>query len=162
MKGTVMPDNNIPGQERNAVGRRSAHPELVDEMLRKIHDVVFRQRRFKEKDFSISQLAKELNASVHTVSLLINRHLGMSFTSYVNQFRVKEAKKMLASRRYHGLNMEDIGAMAGFSTRQSFYVAFAKAGGLTPRQYRMEHLKLHPVADGQRKPAGKRMKRNRK
>ena len=35
---------------------------------------------------------------------------------------------------------EEISAMVGFANRQSFYAAFYKILGVTPRSYRMAHL----------------------
>ncbi len=34
--------------------------------------------------------------------------------------------------------------MVGFSNRQSFYASFYKLMGMTPREYRLQHLNLHP------------------
>ena len=36
--------------------------------------------------------------------------------------------------------MEEISAMVGFANRQSFYAAFYKILGITPRSYRMSYL----------------------
>ena len=43
-------------------------------------------------------------------------------------------------RQYMDKTMEEISAMVGFANRQSFYAAFYKILGVTPRGYRMEHL----------------------
>jgi hypothetical protein len=34
--------------------------------------------------------------------------------------------------------------MVGFSNRQSFYASFFKMMKMTPRQFRLQHLALHP------------------
>ena len=35
--------------------------------------------------------------------------------------------------------------MVGFANRQSFYASFYRIVGITPREYRMQHLKQHPA-----------------
>ena len=40
---------------------------------------------------------------------------------------------------YADKNVEEISDMVGFSNRQSFYAAFFKNVGITPRKYRMTH-----------------------
>ena len=39
------------------------------------------------------------------------------------------------------MTVEGISEMAGFNTRHSFYANFFKRIGVTPRQYRANHLK---------------------
>lgn len=34
--------------------------------------------------------------------------------------------------------------MVGFANRQSFYASFYKINGMTPRDYKMNHLAQHP------------------
>ena len=49
-------------------------------------------------------------------------------------------KNLLTDKRYADKNVEEISTMVGFANRQSFYAAFYKILGVTPRGYRMEHL----------------------
>jgi AraC-like DNA-binding protein len=39
----------------------------------------------------------------------------------------------------------------GFSNRQSFYASFFRVMGITPREYRMQHLKQHPAMKAKRR-----------
>jgi AraC-like DNA-binding protein len=41
--------------------------------------------------------------------------------------------------------MEEVSDMVGFANRQSFYASFYRIVGITPREYRMQHLKQHPA-----------------
>jgi AraC-like DNA-binding protein len=50
--------------------------------------------------------------------------------------------------------------MVGFSNRQSFYASFYKLMGMTPRDYRLQHLAQHPQ-EKVKKPS-KRAKKTKK
>ena len=68
----------------------------------------------------------------------------MNYTSFINKFRIEEAMAILVDRRYQKLRMEEVSDMVGFSNRQSFYASFFKMMKMTPRQFRLQHLALHP------------------
>jgi AraC-like DNA-binding protein len=68
----------------------------------------------------------------------------MNFTSFVNSYRINDAKSILVDKRYQDLNIEEVSDMVGFSNRQSFYAAFYRFTGITPRQWRIDNLRQHP------------------
>lgn len=51
--------------------------------------------------------------------------------------------------------MEDISDMVGFANRQSFYAAFYRINGITPREYKLRSLANHPVQDTKAKKTRK-------
>ena len=59
---------------------------------------------------------------------------------FVNKYRIEEAMALLVDKRYCKLNMEEISNMVGFHNRQSFYSAFYRFNGITPREYRLKHM----------------------
>jgi AraC-like DNA-binding protein len=65
----------------------------------------------------------------------------MNYTSFVNKYRIEEAMSLLVDKRYQDLNVAEIGYMVGFSNRQSFYSSFFRILGITPRDYRIKHIK---------------------
>ena len=69
----------------------------------------------------------------------------MNYTSFVNKYRIDEAMSILVDKRYQDLRMEEVSDMVGFANRQSFYASFYRIVGITPREYRMQHLKQHPA-----------------
>jgi AraC-like DNA-binding protein len=52
---------------------------------------------------------------------------------------------ILVDKRYQDLRMEEVSDMVGFANRQSFYASFYRVVGITPREYRLQHLKQHPA-----------------
>lgn len=127
-------------KEKEAAYRLLVSPKLMDELEQKINDIIIVQKKYKEKTYSAKQLAEDLNTNTRYISAVVNVRFHMNYTSYVNKYRIQEAMTLLVDRRYKDLNMEEISDMVGFSNRQSFYAAFYKINGTTPRDYRIKHM----------------------
>ena len=81
-------------------------------------------------------MAIDIGTNTRYVSAVLNVRFGMNYTSFVNRYRVSEAMLLLKDEKYKALTMEDISSMVGFANRQSFYAAFYRFEGITPRQYK--------------------------
>ena len=103
---------------------------------KRIADVLFKGKRYRDIDYSASMLAQELGISPSALSRLLRSTMGCSYADLVNARRVDDARKMLASAKYQHYTVDEIGLMTGFSNRQSFFTAFAKHAGTTPQRYR--------------------------
>ena len=78
--------------------------------------------------------------------------IGMAdISQFVNSHRINEAMSILVDKRYQDLRMEEVSDMVGFANRQSFYSAFYRFKGITPRQYRLDNLQKHPAMVAKRK-----------
>ena len=132
-------------KEKEAAYRSLVSPRLMDELKEKILYIILIQKKYKDKDYSAKKLAEDLGTNTRYISAVVNVRFHMNYTSFVNKFRIEEAMALLVDRRYLNLNMEDISDMVGFANRQSFYASFYRVVGITPREYRLQHLKQHPA-----------------
>jgi AraC-like DNA-binding protein len=64
----------------------------------------------------------------------------MNFSCLVNEYRIKDALRLLSDKKHADKNVEEISAMVGFANRQSFYAAFYRIVGETPNGYRKNAL----------------------
>jgi AraC-like DNA-binding protein len=143
-------------KEKEATYRTLVNPKLMDELKEKILDAVIIQKKYKIKDYSAKQLAMDLGTNTRYISAVVNVRFHMNYTSFINKYRVEEAMSLLTDRRYQELNMEDISDMVGFSNRQSFYAAFFKVNGITPREYKLRSLSQHPSLAEKPKKRGRK------
>lgn len=67
---------------------------------------------------------------------LLKEETGLTFTQYLNQKRVEEAKKLLKSTE---LAIRDVAKKTGFNSQSYFNVVFRKETGLTPLRYRYKN-----------------------
>lgn len=126
-------------KDKDATYRTLIRPELMDELYDKILNLIVVQKKYKDPDYSAKKMAEDLGTNTRYISAVVSMRFGKNYSSLVNEHRIEEAKYLLVDKRYADANIEDIGVMVGFSNRQSFYAAFYKFTGQTPRGYRMKH-----------------------
>ena len=131
-------------KEKEAVYRSLVSPDLMDEMKEKIVNIIVMQKKNKDKDYSAKKLAEDLGTNTRYVSAVVNVRFHMNYASFINKYRIEEAMSILVDKRYQKLRMEEVSDMVGFANRQSFYASFYKIMGMTPREYRVQHLQQHP------------------
>ena len=127
-------------KEKNAAYRSLVRAELVDELYEKILKIFVVDKKYRDPNYSAKKLAEELQTNTRYISAVVNIRFNQNYSSLVNEYRIKDAKYLLVDKRYMNKTMEEISAMVGFANRQSFYAAFYKIMGMTPRTYRINHL----------------------
>ncbi len=140
-----MPKYNITEKKVHpAAYRTMVSPEVMDDLQRKIIQKIIVEKNYRDKDYSARQLAKDLGTNTRYISAVVNARFHKNYTELVNGCRIEEAMSLMVDKRYEKTNIEDISAMVGFANRQSFYAAFFRFVGKTPRQYRLEERRAHP------------------
>ncbi len=91
---------------------------------------------YRREDLTLADTARALEITPHQLSEFLNHRLDKSFSSLVNEYRVAEARRMLA--RDPRRTVLSIAYEVGFNNRASFNAAFLKFTGKTPVEYRRE------------------------
>lgn len=138
-KDVKKPYNIRERKIKNAPYRGLIRAELADELYEKILEIVVMQKKYKEPNFSASDLAKMLKTNTRYLSAVVNSRFNMNFSCLLNEYRIKDSMHLLVDKRYADKNIEEISAMVGFANRQSFYAAFYRMLGITPNDYRKKH-----------------------
>lgn len=108
-------------------------PEAAKELLAKIDQAMVAQELFKNPNLTLTILAKELKVRPHLISQLLNDNLNKNFSLFINEYRIHEAKRIMASEG--NLKIEVIAEMCGFNSTSTFYSAFKKITNTTPSKY---------------------------
>lgn len=110
----------------------SSAPE-VTRLIEQLKALMVTEKPYTNAGLKSADVARQLNLSTHELSRLINEQLGRSFTDFINEYRVEEAKRLIVSNSRYTL--EAIGQQAGFNSKSAFYKAFKKFQGTTPGQF---------------------------
>ena len=130
---------------REATYRTLISPEVMDRLQKQIVQKIVVEKKYRDRNYSAKVLATDLDTNTRYISAVVNVRFHKNYSEYINSYRIEEARALLTDKRYILNTMEDISDMVGFSNRQSFYAAFYRFYGITPRQYRMTQLREHPA-----------------
>lgn len=100
----------------------------------KLEKVIREKELYKDPNLKLNDLAQQINISMHQLSQLLNDNLGKSFSTYINEYRITEACKLILSSGH--LTFEAIGYEVGYNSKSTFYTAFKKVKGTTPALYK--------------------------
>ncbi|TCL61500.1 YesN/AraC family two-component response regulator [Hydrogenispora ethanolica] len=84
-------------------------------------------------DISLRQIAADFFMNESYLSDLFKRETGVSFTNFLTEFRVEQAKALL---RQLDLKTYEIAEMVGYKDVKYFNKVFKKHTGMTPNEYR--------------------------
>lgn len=136
-----QPYNIREKKVKTAAYRSMISPELADELYDKIMNLIIVEKKYRDKNYSAKDMAKELKTNTRYLSAVVNSRFGMNLSELKNKYRIAEALHLLTDKRYVDMNIEEISAKVGFANRQSFYGAFYKFVGKTPNTYRKGDIK---------------------
>jgi AraC-like DNA-binding protein len=104
----------------------------------KLENIMIEKEWYKNSNLTLQDLAAEINISSHQLSQFLNNNLEKNFTSFMNEFRINEACKIITSN--DKLTLESIGYDVGFNSKSTFFAAFKKHTGTTPLNYQLQAL----------------------
>ncbi len=104
-------------------------------LVQRLAALMQERKPYLDPDLTLAALANQVGLSGHVLSHVLNRHLGLSFSDYVNRHRVGEAQKRLVDPSNKHLTVLGIALDSGFSSKASFNRAFKKHTGSTPSQF---------------------------
>lgn len=108
-------------------------------LTQKLEHLMKTEEVFTNKNFKVSDLAALVNTTEKELSIYIYESFEMSFSEYINQFRIEKVKTLLKTEDQKKYTLLAIAEDAGFSSKSSFNAVFKKITGLTPTQYKTQH-----------------------
>lgn len=124
----------------NVPYRKMISTAMLKSISRDVLYMLEKKKIYLDPGFTAKQMATELHTNTRYLSAVVNTHFKKSYSSLVNEYRIKDAVVLLADKRQRNKTIEEIGLMVGFANRQSFYAAFSKYVGETPRSFRMKFI----------------------
>jgi len=120
--------------ETKKYGDKKIEPSKASVLIHNLDQIMIQQQLYKNANLKSSEVADHLEISTHKFSQLLNDNIGKSFSAFVNEYRVEEAKRIIKSNTQYTLDA--IGNESGFNSKSTFYTTFKRIEGVTPAKYR--------------------------
>lgn len=101
-------------------------------LMQRLTELMQEKRLFTRPDLTIEDVAVQVGESYRNVSAAINSCQGINFKTWVNGFRIQEARKLIGKGYLQHHTTDALAQATGFSSRISFYRAFKKQTGQSP------------------------------
>ncbi|ACU02332.1 helix-turn-helix domain-containing protein [Pedobacter heparinus] len=104
-------------------------------LIVRVEKYILQAEVFRKTGLTVSDLASMLEIPNHKLSDLFNNHYKLNFNTYINNLRVHYVKGRLDAGEWKQFTLEAIAQEAGFSSRNTFLIAFKRIMGVTPSNY---------------------------
>jgi AraC-like DNA-binding protein len=134
----ITSDTGSGSQEKCEEAGENA-PEINPEdkrLMNHVHDAMTKDQLYKDNTLSLDSLADKMNVHRHMLSHAINSITGKNFNRFVNEYRIKEAIRILTSSSRKKIYIDELHEQVGFSSRTSFYRVFKQITGISPNEYK--------------------------
>lgn len=131
-----LDDSNLSLTERSKYSKSRLSNKNNLELITTLESAMNIKKPYLNEDLSLYDLAEEIGVSRQTLSQLINDNYKKSFYEFINDYRVKEAQRIIEDNTSSNLKISAIGFDSGFRSRSTFYKFFKKNIGVTPVEYR--------------------------
>ena len=111
----------------------------VEGTLKKLEKLMTEGKAWQSEELTLSSLATELGLSGHQLSELVNSRLGLGFSRYVRECRVRAAKVILVA--VPSQSILSVSMDTGFRSQSAFYAAFKEITGQSPGDFREAALR---------------------
>lgn len=102
--------------------------------LKRVGERVEAGKLYRNPKLKLADLATVVGMRPHELSRLLNEGYPHGFAQYVNEYRVREAQRLIGERE--DLSLEGIGYESGFNSKSSFFAVFKRLTQYTPAQYK--------------------------
>ena len=135
MLSCLVSYSEICSRFKHAVHEMATHLDFKNTQQRQVIRFVLQtiHREYANQRLNLSDLAEEYGITPNYLSSLFRKELGVTFTSYVESYRMEKAKKLLLS----GMDkIYEIAEAVGYPDAQYFSKVFKEHVGKSPQDYR--------------------------
>ncbi len=114
--------------------------DAIPERLKEDLIALFKNKKvYLQKDLKIWDVSGLLATNRTYISRIINQDFDKNFCSFVNDYRIEHAKKLLAENKNY--SNEEIAELSGFGSINSFYRVFKQKDNISIGKYREDNFK---------------------
>jgi AraC-like DNA-binding protein len=114
--------------------------EKKTEIQQKLLALMEAKKLYTDSLISVGKLSKLIGEPSYIISQVINEKMEASFYDWIAQYRVEEAKRLMADSKTGQYTVEQIAEEVGYNSKSAFNKAFKKFTGQTPSEFRTNSI----------------------
>ncbi len=134
----------VPEIDRISTSGNGRKQNLSAEEMNRLFDIltsfISDQRPFCDPNLTIRKLSSMISIPYWQISEIVHWRLGVNFQTFINGYRIDEAKRLIQSES-EKMTLLEIAYQSGFNSKSTFNAAFKLHSGYTPSAFRKQsHL----------------------
>lgn len=109
--------------------------DKLKDLMERFTQLMLEKKLFTDPNLTVASVAESLSTNRTYLSKAINESTGNTFTQIVNDYRIREAIRLI-SDIHSNIPLKQIAYDVGFNSMSTFYVTFQAITGMTPARYR--------------------------
>lgn len=110
-----------------------------DQIQQRLLPTIEKEKLYLNTKLTLKECAKSIGTNEKYLSNYLNKNHKLNFNTFINNYRIEAAKKMLLSDDSDKYTIEAIAQMSGFNSKSSFNSVFKKYTGFTPSEFKSEN-----------------------
>lgn len=90
---------------------------------------------YKSNDCSLGKISEATNIPAHHISIVMKKCVNKRFNDFVDELRIDDIINEIENRPDNNLTIEGLSNNYGFNSKSTFYRAFKKYKGSTPKEF---------------------------
>lgn len=134
MKSSIFSDK--PSEEEIPKAVSTPDIQTLQPIFEKVKTYFEEKEVYKNPHLRLSELSDELFISEKLISQAVNECTKDNISAFINSYRIKMAEKLLVDKHFSHYTIDAIAEECGFSNKVSFYKAFKKIHGKSPKEFK--------------------------
>jgi AraC-like DNA-binding protein len=114
--------------------------QKAEQHLQRLLQFMEEEKPYLEFELTLGDIARQLSIPQKELSQVINERLNKNFCTFLNEYRIGEAQRLLLKNTGKKLSVLDIAFESGFNSKTSFNMVFKKHLQMTPTHFRKINL----------------------
>lgn len=124
-------DDVVPSEDIPEEGERGKTRDIYNREFKRMMEFI---NDNYTKPLLLKDLAKQFFINESYCCFLFNKHVGMSFSKYLNKLRIEKAMHIIEQNRT--LSIDEVAEMTGYASYYHFNKKFKEVTGVSPAQFR--------------------------
>lgn len=131
----IVEEHQLEKQEKVTTTKENVETDNLKKLYNEILRYFLEKKPYSDPDFTIVQLAKDLNSNVKYIASAIKRFENVNFKIFVNRYRIDMIKELIAKDYHNKYTIRHMYYVAGFRHQSTFNKVFKDIEGITPTEY---------------------------